>query len=94
MGRAAPSPLGNVVWSMLALLFLAAFCAGLFQAVTKWMSQPNLLGLAGFALYGVVGFWLVAGAWLRTRWSAVSLPDVMTPDAPAGLSTVSRASSA
>lgn len=68
MARAGPTPLGNMIWLALAFLFLAFFGAGLFQAVTNWVSQPNLVGIAGLALYGVVGFWLVAGAWLRTSW--------------------------
>ena len=72
MARAAPTPLGNALWSLLALLFLAGFAAAMFGIATRGVSPPNLLGivglLAGLALYGIVGFWLVAGAWLRTSW--------------------------
>lgn len=72
MTRAAPTPLGNILWSTLALLFLAWSVAGMFGIATKRVSQPSLVEIAGLfaglALYGVVGFWLVGGAWLRTTW--------------------------
>jgi hypothetical protein len=68
MSRARSSPISNAVWLTFAALFLVFFGWGLVEATSRWIREPNVLGIAGLALYGVVGFWFVAGAWLRTAW--------------------------
>jgi hypothetical protein len=68
MTRANSSPLSSAIWLTFAAVFLGVFGWGVFEATSNWIREPNLLGIVGLALYGVVGFWFVAGAWLRTTW--------------------------
>jgi hypothetical protein len=60
----------DLFWLLVSLVAASAAATGAALSVRRFAQEPDLGDVFGLLLLAVVAFWIVRGAWLRTKWGA------------------------